>query len=56
MKRAFVAVVLLIAAGVVLAAAMELTSARLYKKQGEWLKSLQFYDEALRKDPSLLEA
>ena len=56
MKRPVVIAALLIAAGLALAAAMELTSARLYKKQGEWLKSLQFYDEAIRKDPGLLEA
>jgi cytochrome c-type biogenesis protein CcmH/NrfG len=56
MKRTFFIVVWLVAAGVVLAASMELTSARLYKKQGEWAKSLQFYDDAIRKEPGLLEA
>jgi len=56
MKRTWVVAVLLISAGMALAAATELTSARLYRKQGEWLKSLQFYDEALRKDTTLLEA
>jgi tetratricopeptide (TPR) repeat protein len=56
MKRTFAIVVLLMAAALVWAAAMELTSARLYKKQGEWMKSLQFYDDAIRKDPGLLDA
>jgi tetratricopeptide (TPR) repeat protein len=55
MKRTFVFAVLLIAAGMALAT-VELTSARLYKKQGEWLKSLQNYDEELRKRPESLDA
>ncbi len=56
MKRAFVLISLLLVAGVTLAASMELTSARLYKKQGEWLKSIQFYADAVKKDPALLDA
>ena len=52
MKRAICLVSLLLVAGLALAASMELTSARLYKKQGEWLKSVQFYSDALKKDPS----
>ncbi|MCX6600068.1 MAG: tetratricopeptide repeat protein [bacterium] len=55
MKRTWVVAVLLIAAGMALAT-VELTSARLYKKQGEWLKSLQNYDEELRKRPESLDA
>lgn len=55
MKRTWVVAVLLISAGMALAT-VELTSARLYKKQGEWLKSLQNYDEELRKRPESLDA
>lgn len=39
-----------------LLAGMELSSARLYKKQGEWLKSLDFYNQALVKDADNLDA
>lgn len=56
MKRTFVFAILLIAAGLAYAATMELTSARLYKKQGEWLKSWQFYNDAIKKEPGNLEA
>lgn len=56
MKRTFVIAFWLLVAGTVLAASMELTSARLYKKQGEWAKALQFYGDAIRKEPGLLEA
>lgn len=37
-------------------AGMELSSARLYRKQGEWLKSLEFYNQALEKEPDNLAA
>ncbi|MBK6766852.1 MAG: tetratricopeptide repeat protein [bacterium] len=35
---------------------MELTSAKIYKKQGEFAKALEFYDQAVAKDPSDPEA
>ncbi|MBU0507272.1 tetratricopeptide repeat protein [bacterium] len=55
MKRTFIiAVAVLAMAGMVFA--QELASARLYKKQGEWLKSLDFYNQVLEKAPSLLDA
>ncbi len=56
MKRTFFIAALLGLAGMVLAQSMELTSARLYKKQGEFLKSLDFYNQVLEKDPNRLEA
>ncbi|RPH95341.1 hypothetical protein EHM69_04700 [candidate division KSB1 bacterium] len=56
MKRTLIIVAITIIASTVFAAAMELTSARLYKKQGELLKSYQFYTEALRKEPGSLDA
>lgn len=37
-------------------AGVELTSAKIYKKQGEYAKSLEFYDQAVAKDPSDPEA
>ncbi len=39
-----------------LAGSMEMTSARLYKKQGELIKSLQFYNTELEKNPGNVEA
>jgi tetratricopeptide (TPR) repeat protein len=56
MKRAMLPILMLLAAGMALAASMELTSARLYKKQGEWLKAIQFYTDAIKKDPAQLDA
>jgi tetratricopeptide (TPR) repeat protein len=56
MKRVLVFILLLLVTSLALAANMELTSARLYKKQGEWLKSIQFYTESLKKDPAQLDA
>jgi tetratricopeptide (TPR) repeat protein len=56
MKRTFVISLLLLVASTALASNMELTSARLYKKQGEWLKSLEFYNTSIRKDPTDLDA
>jgi tetratricopeptide (TPR) repeat protein len=45
MKRTLIFLIVLAVAGLAFAS-MELSSARLYRKQGEWLKSLQFYDQA----------
>jgi tetratricopeptide (TPR) repeat protein len=55
MRKAFVFVTLLALAGVALAG-MELSSARLYKKQGEWFKSYQFYMQAVQKEPENQDA
>jgi len=57
MKRTFLltTLTLLIFAGLA-AASMELTSARVYVKQHEYGKALQFYDQALQKEPDNLEA
>jgi tetratricopeptide (TPR) repeat protein len=57
MKRTFLFTVILLAvsAGIALAG-MEITSARVYVKQHEWLKALQFYNQGLQKEPNNLEA
>ncbi|HEY3294425.1 MAG TPA: tetratricopeptide repeat protein [bacterium] len=57
MKKTFLLTILLlvVSAGVVLAG-MELTSARVYMKQRDWGKALQFYDQAIQKEPDNLEA
>jgi len=55
MRSAITVLAVLLCAGLVLAG-MELTSARLYKKQGEWLKSWQFYNQAVEKTPDDLDA
>ncbi len=56
MKKLCLAVMVLAAASAVFAASMEMTSARLYKKQGEFEKSLQYYDAELSKNPGNGEA
>ena len=56
MKKLIVVLILLVGAGWAAAGNMEQTSAKLYKKQGELLKSWQFYNESLRKDSLNLEA
>lgn len=37
-------------------AGVELTSAKIYRKQGEFVKAIEFYDQAVAKDPTDLEA
>jgi tetratricopeptide (TPR) repeat protein len=54
MRKLFAILFVLAVAGLAFAS-MELSSARLYKKQGEWLKSLQFYDQAVDKEKDNLE-
>ena len=56
MKKFWMALAVFIMAGAVLAGSMEMTSARLYRKQGELLKSLDFYNTELEKNPTNLEA
>jgi tetratricopeptide (TPR) repeat protein len=56
MRRIYIALAVLLCSSVVFAGSMELTSARLYKKQGELLKSLQFYNAELQKNPGSVEA
>lgn len=56
MKKTWFTLAILATVAVVFAGGMEMTSARLYKKQGEWLKSLQFYDTELQKNPTNGEA
>lgn len=55
MKRAIFILALFMFSTIAAAGSMELTSARLYKKQGEWLKAMDFYNQNLEKDPSSLE-
>lgn len=56
MNMKLLPLLILIIAASAFGGSMELTSARLYKKQGELVKSLQFYDEALKKNQDDLEA
>ena len=56
MKKFWMALAVFIMAGAVLAGSMEMTSARLYRKQGEFLKSLDFYNTELEKNSTNLEA
>jgi len=57
MKRTFIITMAVLAiAGMAYSQGMELSSARLYKKQGEWMKSLDFFNQALEKDPAMLAA
>lgn len=57
MKRTFLLTILalIVGAGIALAG-MELTSARVYRNQRDWGKALQFYNQALQKEPDNLEA
>jgi tetratricopeptide (TPR) repeat protein len=55
MKKATVLFILL-ACAVSAFASMELTSARVYRKQGDFIKALNFYNQALQKEPGNLEA
>jgi tetratricopeptide (TPR) repeat protein len=54
MKKATVFFVLLAVVSLAFAG-MELTSARVYRKQGDLLKSLNFYDQAMQKEPTNVE-
>jgi tetratricopeptide (TPR) repeat protein len=56
MKKLCLVLALLVAVAAVQAASMEMTSARLYKKQGELEKALQYYDAELQKNPNNGEA
>ncbi len=56
MKRIWIALIVMAVVSAGIAGSVELTSARLYKKQGELLKSLEFYDAELQKNPGNLEA
>ncbi len=56
MKKLWMVLAVFALASAVLAGSMEMTSARLYKKQGELLKSLQFYNTELEKNPGNPEA
>ncbi len=56
MKRTFSFVILLAVFASVATAGMELTSAKIYKKQGEIAKAIEFYDLAVAKEPDNAEA
>ncbi|MDD5087255.1 MAG: tetratricopeptide repeat protein [bacterium] len=57
MKRTFIiAIAVLVVVGMAAAQGMELQSAKLYRKQNEWIKALEFFNQALEKDPTMLEA
>jgi tetratricopeptide (TPR) repeat protein len=56
MKKLCLVLALLMAVAALQAASMEMTSARLYKKQGEFEKALQYYDAELQKNPTNGEA
>lgn len=56
MKRNLLFVLICAFASTSLWAGVELTSAKIYKKQGEFAKSLEFYDQAIAKDPTDPEA
>ena len=57
MKRVFLPAILTILFCAGLAwASMELTSARVYFKQHDWAHALQFYNQAIQKEPDNLEA
>jgi tetratricopeptide (TPR) repeat protein len=56
MKHAIAILLAVLLVTSVFAASMELTSARLYKKQMEFAKSIQYYDQEIQKVPGNLEA
>lgn len=56
MKKLGMALAVLVFVSAALAGSMEMTSARLYRKQGELFKSLQFYNTELQKNPGNVEA
>ncbi|MBK8130299.1 MAG: tetratricopeptide repeat protein [bacterium] len=56
MKRTFFLMLVLAVAAHSAWASVELTSARIYKKQGELAKAAEFYDLAITKEPDNLEA
>ncbi len=56
MKRTFFIVVLMLVVSSSVYAGLELTSAKIYKKQGDFAKSMEFYDQAVAKEPDNAEA
>ena len=56
MKRNLLFVLICAFASTSLWAGVELTSAKIYKKQGEFAKAIEFYDQAVAKDPTDPEA
>ena len=56
MKRTFSFLILFLACASLAMAGMELTSAKIYRKQGEIVKAMEFYDQAVAKEPDNAEA
>ncbi len=56
MKRTFTFVILVLACTSLAMAGMELTSAKIYRKQNEIVKAMEFYDQAVAKEPDNAEA
>jgi len=56
MKRTFPFLILVLACASLAMAGMELTSAKIYRKQGEIAKAMEFYDQAVAKEPDNAEA
>lgn len=56
MKRTFSFLILFLACASLATAGMELTSAKIYRKQGEIVKAMEFYDQAVAKEPDNAEA
>ncbi|MBL0060260.1 MAG: tetratricopeptide repeat protein [bacterium] len=56
MKRTFSFLILVLACASLAMAGMELTSAKIYRKQNEIAKAMEFYDQAVAKEPDNAEA